>query len=204
MSQRRGRTGHPAHRADLGALRSRLREIIEPVVAAAGYDVEGLDLSRAGRRHLVRLTVDGDGGVNLDAVAVISRQVSRALDDAEEREGELLVGEYELQVSSPGVDRLLTAPRHWRRNVGRLVQVKAGERQVTGRVLAADPDEVVLDVGGAHQRVPYGQLGGGRVQLEFTRLAELTDDELDELLEPVANAEDTGAEEDEEEEEDGE
>src|SRR5690348_11641205 len=81
--------------------RARVREVVEPVVSAAGYDVEGLSLSRAGRRHLVRLTVDRDGGVNLDAVAEVSRLVSAALDAAEAGGEVLFVGEYELQVSSP-------------------------------------------------------------------------------------------------------
>jgi ribosome maturation factor RimP len=159
----------------------------EPVVTEAGYDVDGLSLSRAGRRLLVRLTVDGDAGVNLDAVAVVSRLVSVALDAAEARDGEIVAGEYELQVSSPGVDRPLSLPRHWRRNVGRLVQVRAAERQLTGRVLAADDAGVVLDVDGTHHEVPYAALGSGRIQLEFTRLASLSDTELEDMLEPVAD-----------------
>jgi ribosome maturation factor RimP len=201
MSQRRGRSSHrgasppgardarpPVRSGPIGdpaVLRVRLREIIEPVVVEAGYDVEGLSVSRAGRRHLVRLTVDGDGGVSLDAVAAVSRQVSAALDAAEAAAGEIVAGEYELQVSSPGVDRPLVAPRHWRRNVGRLVQVRVADRQVTGRVLAADADGVVLDVDGTQHEVGYPELGSGQIQLEFTRLASLSDADLDELLEPV-------------------
>jgi ribosome maturation factor RimP len=165
----------------------RLREVIEPVVAAAGYDVDGLSLSRAGRRHLVRLTVDGDGGVNLDAVAEVSRLVSAALDAVEAGGEQLFAGEYELQVSSPGVDRPLTLPRHWRRNVGRMVQVRAGDRQLTGRVVAADDEGVVLAVGDESHEVPYGSLGAGKVQLEFTRLEALTDEDLEEMLPRVSD-----------------
>lgn len=166
--------------------RARVREVIEPVVTEAGYDVEGLSLSRAGRRHLVRLTVDGDGGVNLDAVADVSRLVSKAL-DAVEAEGEVLfAGEYELQVSSPGVDRPLTLPRHWRRNVGRLVQVRAGDRQLTGRIVKADDDGVVLSVDGTEQELPYDGLGTGKVQLEFSRAESVSDDDLA----PIDGAED--------------
>jgi len=180
---------------DQGPNRVRLREVIEPVVAAGGYDVEGLSISRAGRRHLVRLTVDRDGGVNLDAVADVSRLVSAALDDIEAGGEELFAGEYELQVSSPGVDRPLTLPRHWRRNVGRLVQVRAGDRQLTGRVVAADADGVVLAVGETEHELGYGELGAGKVQLEFARAAALTDDDLEEI--PVADDSDDDFEEDE-------
>jgi len=168
-------------RPDQGPNRARLREVIEPVVASDGYDVEGLSVSRAGRRYLVRLTVDRDGGVNLDAVADVSRLVSRALDEIEAGGEELFAGEYELQVSSPGVDRPLTLPRHWRRNVGRLVQVRAGDKQLTGRVVAADADGVVLAVGDVEHELGYDALGAGKVQLEFARAAALSDDDLEEF-----------------------
>jgi ribosome maturation factor RimP len=111
--------------------------------------------------------------------------VSAALDEVEAGGEELFAGEYELQVSSPGVDRPLTLPRHWRRNVGRLVQVRAGDRQLTGRVVAADADGVVLAVGETERKVGYDQLGAGKVQLEFARVAALSDDDLEEI--PVAD-----------------
>jgi ribosome maturation factor RimP len=167
--------------ADLVAHRGRLREVIAPVIEAAGYDLEELAVSRAGRRHLLRITVDTDGGVSLDAVADLSREISAALDRAEETGGDFGTGEYVLEVSSPGVDRPLTEPRHWRRNIGRLVEVAAGERRITGRVVAADEAEVTLEVGGQRHGYGYAELGTGRVQVEFGRLDELDDDELDEF-----------------------
>ena len=193
MGQHRGRAagGRPAGVAqrrpggDLSALRRQLTEIVAPVVAKAGCDLEDLGISRVGRRHLLRLVVDTDGGVNLDAVAELSRQVSEALDAAESGGEELIVGEYQLEVSSPGVDRPLTQPRHWRRNVGRLVKVKAGERRLVGRVRAADDRGVVFDVDGVAAEVGYDRLGPGRVQVEFARpgadVDELADDDLDEI-----------------------
>ncbi len=178
MAQHRGRAagGRPANvfaqrrpGGDLSALRGRLTEVVEPVVAKAGYDLEELGVSRVGRRHLVRVVVDTDGGVSLDAVAEVSRQISEALDAAEAGGDELIAGEYQLEVSSPGVDRPLTEPRHWRRNVGRLVKVKASDRQLVGRVQAADNAGVAFDVDGTAVEVPYDRLGPGRVQVEFTR-----------------------------------
>ncbi|MEV1289988.1 ribosome maturation factor RimP [Micromonospora sp. NPDC049679] len=168
-------------RGDLAARRAQLRAVIEPAVTAVGYEVEDVSVSRAGRRHVVRVIVDADGGINLDAVADVSRAVSAALDAAEERGGELVAGEYQLEVSSPGVDRPLTLPRHWRRNVGRLVKVAAGQRQVTGRVTSADDDRVALDVDGAVQEWVYADLGPGRVQVEFNRLDEVSDEDLHEI-----------------------
>ncbi len=158
----------PAPRVD----KDRLREVVEPVVVEAGYDLEDLTVSRAGRRHVVRVLVDADGGIDLDSVAVVSRSISAALDAAEERGGELLVGEYQLEVGSPGVDRPLRLPRHWRRNVGRLVAVPVAGRPVTARVVAADADGVVLDADGTTVEAPWADLGPGRVQVEFNRVEE--------------------------------
>jgi ribosome maturation factor RimP len=176
----KGRPARTTSDDDLNVRRQGLRGVIAPVVAAAGYDLEDLAVSRAGRRHLVRVVVDADGGVSLDAVADLSHDLSSAIDAEEEAKGDLIAGEYVLEVSSPGIDRPLTQPRHWRRNVGRLVAVQAGGERLTGRVGAADEDGVTLDVTGAPRRFGYGDLGPGRVQVEFARLDELPDEDYDE------------------------
>ncbi|MEV4202487.1 ribosome maturation factor RimP [Micromonospora globbae] len=189
----RPRGGERPGGGDLATRRKRLRDVIEPVVTESGYDLEDLSVSRAGRRHVVRVIVDADGGVNLDAVADVSRAVSSALDAAEEAGGDIVAGEYQLEVSSPGVDRPLTLPRHWRRNVGRLVRVTtraaaapdqrggqpAGDRQITGRIVAADDERVVLETDGDRTEWTYAELGPGRVQIEFSRLDEI--EETDEV-----------------------
>ncbi|GII20605.1 ribosome maturation factor RimP [Planosporangium mesophilum] len=171
----------PAATQDLAAARSRVEAVVEPIVTAAGYDLEALSLKRVGRRYQLRVLVDSDEGVNLDRVAILSRDISTALDEAEESGGELVAGEYELEVSSPGTDRPLTLPRHWRRNVGRLVKVTVEDRSVVGRVTSADETGVELDVEGQPRRLAYSDLGPGRVQIEFNRLTELTDEELGEI-----------------------
>ena len=205
---------------DLAARRARLRAVIEPVVNDAGYDLEDLSVSRAGRRHVVRVMVDADGGIDLDAVADVSRAVSAALDAAEEAGGDIVAGEYQLEVSSPGVDRPLTLPRHWRRNVGRLVKVTArgaaalpgqrgeqptGDRQLTGRVVAADDEGVQLETDDGRAAWAYAELGPGRVQVEFTRLAELgePDDEFDDAddSDEIDDSDDIDDEDDVEDEE---
>jgi ribosome maturation factor RimP len=144
--------------------RADLLEQLAPVVAAAGYDLEDVTVSTAGRRSLVRVIVDADGGVDLDGVAEVSRAVSDALDD-----GNAFAGPFVLEVTSPGVDRPLTEPRHWRRAEGRLVTVPVGEQSLTGRIAATSDSGVVLDVNGQQRDVPWKELGAGRVQVEFNR-----------------------------------
>lgn len=144
----------------------RVQDALEPVVTAAGYDLEDVSVSAAGRRSVVRVVVDRDGGIDLDAVADVSRVVSAALDESDV----MGTSSYVLEVTSPGVDRPLTQPRHWRRATGRLVSVAAGERgTVLGRVQDADDIAVTLDVEGDATRVPYDKLGPGHVQVEFAR-----------------------------------
>lgn len=142
---------------------------LEPVVAAAGCDLEDIDVTSAGRRSIVRVLVDRDGGVDLDVVAEVSTAVSAALDVSSS------VGDvsYVLEVSSPGIGRPLTLARHWRRAVGRLVEMRQQDgRVVTGRVTAADSDGATLDAAGAEVRVSFSDVADARVQVEFSRPGE--------------------------------
>jgi ribosome maturation factor RimP len=172
---------------------SRLAGWIEPVVAGAGYDLEELVVTPAGRRSVVRVVVDRDQGVTLDDIAEVSRAVSEVLDANDDGMGRT---PYVLEVTSPGVDRPLTEPRHWRRNIGRLVTVSVGpvgaRDEVTGRITAVGDPGVDLAVEapgkpGAKKRpptprqVPWGDLGPGRVQVEFGRSDAADEDVPDDL-----------------------
>ena len=155
-----------------------LAGLIEPVIAGVGMDLESVRVTVAGRRRLLRIVVDSDHGVSLDDAADVSREVSAVLDSAD------ALGDvpYTLEVSSPGVDRPLTEPRHWRRAAGRLVKVKVkGEGAIEGRVLSADADGVTLDLAAGQRRLGYGELGAGSVQIEFGRIP---DAELEEFADP--------------------
>jgi len=143
-----------------GAAATRVRAAVEPALAGAGFDVEDVAVRAAGKRQLVQVVVDRDGGLSLDDVADAARLVSTALDEADP-----LSGAYVLEVTSPGVDRPLTEPRHWRRNVGRLVDVRlAGGEHVTGRLTAAD--DTGADVEGT--RIAYSDVAKAKVEVEFS------------------------------------
>ena len=145
--------------------RQRVHDALAPVVTAAGYDLEDVSVTAAGRRSVVRVVVDRDGGIDLDAVAEVSRTLSAALDESD------VMGQapYVLEVTSPGVDRPLTQPRHWRRAAGRLVRVNVADAgSVTGRVTTADDDNVTLDVDGNARSFAFADLGPGHVEVEFS------------------------------------
>lgn len=153
----------------MGSATSRQREhltaLIEPVVASFGYDLEDLSVNPAGKRSLVRVVVDGEDGIALDDVAEVSKAVSAVLD---EQDGVMGRSPYVLEVTSPGVDRPLTLPRHWRRSTGRLVKIRtADDRETVGRVVSAGESGVEIDVEGDRRRVEYTAVRSARVQIEF-------------------------------------
>ena len=154
--------------------RDHLMKLLEPVVSAEGLDLEDVTVTQAGKRRLLRVIVDRDGGVSLDDVADVSQAVSTALDDDD------VMGQatYTLEVSSPGVDRPLTEPRHWRRAAKRLVKAEMRDGTVIeGRIVAADQGGVDIDVAGDARRLDYEDLTRGRVQVEFRRLDDVDGDE---------------------------
>ncbi|MFC3999426.1 ribosome maturation factor RimP [Nocardiopsis sediminis] len=152
------------------ARHDRLAELLGPVLAEAGLDLEDIEVTPAGRRRLLRVVVDSDSGVDLDTVGTISQEISAALDSTDA----MGKAPYVLEVTSPGVDRPLTLPRHWRRSRGRLVQARlAGGDEVEGRVKDAGESGVTLEVDGQDRVYEYSDLGRGKVQVEFRRDADV-------------------------------
>ena len=160
--------------------RRKLRALLEPVVERSGAELEDVTEQRAGSRRLIRVVVDRDGGVSLDDIAEVTRSVSDAL-DAYDGLGDAA---YVLEVTSPGVDRPLTTPRHWRRASGRLVKaVLATGGELVGRVAAADDEGVTLLVGPAERTLAYGEIAKARMQVEFNRAGDGDVEESDEAAE---------------------
>jgi ribosome maturation factor RimP len=140
-------------------------ELVDPL-AAQGLDVESVEVTPAGKRRVLRVSVDKDGGVTLDEVAAATREVNRVLDDSD------VMGEqpYTLEVTSRGVDRPLTLPRHWRRNADRLVKVTLDDGStLTGRILGSTDTGVTLDVSGKQRELPFDRVQKALVQIEFNR-----------------------------------
>ncbi len=146
-----------------GALPERLQRLLTPVVTEAGADLETVEVTPAGRRRVLRVVVDRDGGIDLDGVADLSHVVAEALDTSDVMGGQ----PYVLEVTSPGTDRPLTEPRHWRRAVGRLVKVDLADGSTrTARVRTAGEDAADLEDG----PVRYSEVRRARIEVEFSRV----------------------------------
>lgn len=161
-----------------------IAEVVGPVVEQCELEVDRLEIASAGRRSVLRVYLDGDGpdgrGPTLDQIADATRAVSAAL-DASDVTGE---APYTLEVSSRGVTRPLTEPKHFRRNIGRLVALSLADERVQGRITGADDDAVELDVDGATRSVGYADVTRAVVQAELRKdapgdAAEADDDEED-------------------------
>lgn len=151
--------------SSLSSLRGRLADLLQPVALGAGYDLEDVAVTPAGKRRVLRVVVDRDGGVALDDIAELSRAASAALDES----GLMGSTPYVLEVSSPGIDRPLTAPRHWRRAHGRLVRLSTRDgADLTGRILSAADDDVTIELATGPVTLTYEAVRRAVVEVEFT------------------------------------
>ncbi len=175
----------------------RVRDAVQPLIAAAGLYLEDVEVTSAGARSVVRIVVDLEedavGGLDLERVAAISREISTAIDTTDDFAGELTV-----EVSSPGVSRPLTERRHFTRARGRLVTLRLLDGStLTARLVDVDrsTDDAVLvlvtevpagkgrrAVVGEPARLRLAEVRDGRVEVELTRMAELPDDAFADVL----------------------
>jgi ribosome maturation factor RimP len=157
----------------------RLAALLRPAIEQLGIDLDDVEVASAGKRRLVRVLVDSDTGVSLDEVSAASQAISAVL-DAPAADAILGSAPYVLEVSSPGVDRPLTKPKHWRRSVGRLVRVSlTAGGEIQGRVIEADDDGVRFassdELKGSKtnpdsvRALSFDEIVAGRVQVEFNR-----------------------------------
>lgn len=160
----------------------RLRGLFEPLAAKTGLELEEVKVTAAGARRQLLVVVDSEDGVSLDAVAELSREVSQALDASDAMGG----AAYVLEVTSPGLDRPLTEPRHFRRNEGRLVKLTMTDGiELVARVTAVDDEGLDLEVPGVKGRKPkparaaFAEIAKARVEIEFNRKHDDKHDDAD-------------------------
>jgi ribosome maturation factor RimP len=140
-----------------------LRRLLEPTIERLGYELTDLELRLAGRDSVVRVFIDKPEGVGLEDCETVSRQVSAVLDVEDP-----VPGHYVLEVSSPGLDRKLTKPEHYRRYIGDDVRVQLrvpieGRRKFRGKLLAADQQTVRIDVDGQLHELPLAKIDTARL-----------------------------------------
>lgn len=148
-----------------------LEPILEPVVAGLGLDLYDIDINGSGRARTLRVLIDRDGGVDLEAITSVTQALGPVLDESPEVAA-VLPGAYLLEVSSPGLERPLRTPAHYRRAIGSEISLKS--RDETGAVerrravvTGADADAVEIEIDGARERVEYDRIVQGRTVFEW-------------------------------------
>lgn len=141
--------------------------LIRPVIERAGLELVEVAFGREHGRKVLRVTVDRDGGVDLETIAEVSERVSRRLD----LEG-FDPGSYALELSSPGIERPLRTPAQFRRSIGAQVRVRTavpvdGSRRVRGALVAADDEAIVIVTPGGEHRVPLAKVSSARTVADW-------------------------------------
>ena len=130
----------------MAAKEDTIQAMLEPAIEALGFKLWGLEYSSQGRYTTLRLYIDGENGVNVDDCASVSRQVSSIMDVEDP-----ILGEYTLEVSSPGVDRWLFRPEHYLLYIGEWIEMRLrvpfeGRRKFKGTLKGIEGEDVVIQV----------------------------------------------------------
>ena len=149
------------------SLANNLTELLTPVVTKAGFVLEEITVTPVGKRRLLAVVIDREeNNPSLDEVTVVSKEISAILDNYSQM-GEM---PFTLEVTTPGIDRPLTLPRHWKKNIGRLVKITPVEgEKFVGRILSCSPNQVTLQLEKAEKVVDLSQITKAQIEVEFNR-----------------------------------
>ena len=156
------------------SLSEKITELVQPAVEKAGFFLEDVHVVSPGKHRIVTCIVDGQTPLNLDQVTSVSREISELLDSADFMDDSA----FTLEVTSPGVDRPLTLPRHWHKNLNRLVKVINQDGSVVnGRITSVEESQVILneDIKGKlkEHTVIFSTIKRATVEIEFNRKGDL-------------------------------
>lgn len=161
---------------------SELTELLDPVVSAFAFDLDDIEITRSGGQRILDVTIDGDSGVNLDEVAEVSRAISEFLDNSDAMGDE----PYVLEVGTRGVTKPLTKPIHWKRNIGRLVNVAGDAINAVGRIVEFDEPNITLDIKGKSRIISINEISRAHIEVEFKKMPK-EDTDIDALSDESSN-----------------
>lgn len=144
-----------------------LTEVLRPAIQRAEFVLEEITVTPVGKRRLISVVIDREeSNPSLDEVTAVSKVISEILDNYSQL-GEM---PFTLEVTTPGVDRPLTLPRHWKKNIGRLVKITAAEgEKLVGRISAFDGAKVTLELDKDQRVLPINEITRAQIEVEFNR-----------------------------------
>ena len=136
--------------------------VITPAIESLGFYVEDITITSAGKRSMLTVIVDGDTHLSLDQVTVATKAISEIVENLPT----LGNNPFTLEVTSPGLDRPLTKPRHWRKNQDRLIKiVLTNGKEVKGRIKESDETSVTVD----DQKINFADIKRATLEVEFKK-----------------------------------
>lgn len=152
----------------MSAKLNKLQELLEPVAESMGYELWGIEYISQGKDSVLRIFIDNKDGVSVDDCALLSHQASGILDVEE-----TISGMYNLEVSSPGLDRILFKLEHFQQYAGHQVKVKLrmpfdGRRNFKGLLKGVEEDEIVLEVDNEEYLLPIDYIDKAQVEPQFS------------------------------------
>ncbi len=143
--------------------------LFDSFLAAEGVELDDLVVSGPGKGRLLRVTVDAPGGIGVDRIAELSRSLARILDDEDP-----VAGSYRLEVTSPGLERKLRRPAHYRKSVGREVKVKtaapvAGAKVHQGVLDEVDESGIVIQLNDGARRIGFAEVASAQTVFEWEK-----------------------------------
>ena len=151
----------------MARLEDKLTEMLNPGVEALGFELVGVEFVRAGKHSILRVFIDHENGISVDNCADVSHQVSAILDVEDP-----ISTEYNLEVSSPGMDRPLFNEKHYKASVGEVVQVRLSmpmddRRNFKGEILSCEDGMISIEVDGQQFQLAVANIEKGNVVPTF-------------------------------------
>ena len=140
-----------------------ISDAVTPALSALGFYLEDVTITSAGRRSMLTIIVDGDTHLSLDQVTSATKAIGEIVESIQS------LGEtpFTLEVTSPGLDRPLTKPRHWRKNIDRLVKIVLLDgKEVKGRIKAASENSATVDEG----EIKFSDIKRASLEVEFKQV----------------------------------
>ena len=148
----------------------KLNELVKPLVEDLGYEFVGLEYNSNPKNSVLRIYIDHENGVGIDDCENVSREVAALLDV-----NDPIKGHYNLEISSPGLDRPLFTPAHYRQFTGNVVQINLfapqdGRRKFSGPILDADENGVRMEQDGSEVTLDFGNIAKAKLVPDYEKI----------------------------------
>ena len=145
----------------------KLHDLLDPEITAMGFELLGIELSNSGSASFLRIYIDKSEGINIDDCVLVSQQITGLLDV-----NNPIKGRYNLEVSSPGLERPLFTDEQLKKHIGQIVMIKLhekykGKRRIIGKIEAVEDLEIVIKCNENKESIPLDLINKANLAAKF-------------------------------------